>query len=189
MNFRVVDEHGRQLAMGRNLAELKRALGATDAAAALRRLGAACRKRRATARWNFGDLPEIMEIRAGRADAGRLPGARRRSATRCALQVFDSPEHARAVHRAGLRRLLALSFRERVRDLEKLRRRDNALNLQFAQLAEDVALKDEIVTAALERTFLAEAAADDAGGVRAQRRGRPQPLQPDRAGARCAPSA
>jgi len=71
--------------------------------------------------------------------------------------VFDSPEHARAVHRAGLRRLLALSFRERVRDLEKLVSRDNALNLQFAQLAGDVALNDEIVTAALERTFLAEA--------------------------------
>ena len=30
MNFRVVDEHGRQLGMGRDLAELKRALGGGD---------------------------------------------------------------------------------------------------------------------------------------------------------------
>ncbi|MDX1376195.1 MAG: DUF3418 domain-containing protein, partial [Burkholderiales bacterium] len=74
-----------------------------------------------------------------------------------ALQVFDSPEQARGVHRAGLRRLLAIALRERVRDLEKLVARDNATNLQFAQLAGDVALKDEIVGAALDRAFLAEA--------------------------------
>ena len=50
------------------------------------------------------------------------------------------------VHRAGVQRLLRIMFRERVRDLEKLVARDNALNLQFAQLAGDVALKDEVVS-------------------------------------------
>ena len=63
-----------------------------------------------------------------------------------ALQVFDSPERAREVHRAGVRRLLAIAFRDRVRDIEKGMARDMAL----------AALKEDIVCAALDRTFLAE---------------------------------
>jgi ATP-dependent helicase HrpA len=62
------------------------------------------------------------------------------------LQVFDSPEKARAMHRAGVRRLLAIAFRDRIRDLEKALARDVAL----------APLGDDIVAAALERTFLAE---------------------------------
>jgi ATP-dependent helicase HrpA len=62
------------------------------------------------------------------------------------LQVFDSPEKAREVHRAGVRRLFAIAFRERIRDIERTLAKDIALG----------PLKDDIVVAALERTFLAE---------------------------------
>ena len=61
------------------------------------------------------------------------------------LQVFDSPERAREIHRAGVLRLLALAFSERLRDIEKSLSKDMTL----------AALKDDIVSAALERTFLA----------------------------------
>jgi ATP-dependent helicase HrpA len=62
------------------------------------------------------------------------------------LQVFDSPEKARREHRAGVRRLLAIAFRDRVRDLERAMAKDVLLG----------PLKGDVVTAALERTFLAE---------------------------------
>jgi ATP-dependent helicase HrpA len=62
------------------------------------------------------------------------------------LQVFDSPERAREVHRAGVLRLLAIAYRERVRDLEKGIAKDMAL----------ASVKDDIVAAAFDRTFLAE---------------------------------
>ena len=159
MNFRVVDEHGRQLAMSRNLAELKRAW-APQTQAALADSASVPEDQRHRA-WDFGDLAEIMEIRsvggAGRGDQ-TLVGypALADLGDAVALQVFDSPERARAVHRAGLRRLLSITFRDRVRDLEKSVARDNALKLQFAQLAGDVALPHEVVMAALERTFFAE---------------------------------
>ena len=51
------------------------------------------------------------------------------------------------MHRAGVRRLLAIAFRERVRDIEKAPRR---------RTWRSRALKDDIVAAALDRTFLAE---------------------------------
>ena len=72
------------------------------------------------------------------------------------LQVFDSPEKARELHRAGVLRLLAIAFRDRIRDLER-------------SLAKDVVLgplKGDVVAAALARTFLQDGGADLAGAVR-----------------------
>jgi len=143
MNFRVVDDHGRQLGMGRNLGELKRELGGgterilqaeSQQAAAPRHTG-----------WTMGNLPELMELeRDGQTLIGYPALVDAQDAV--FLQVFDSPEKAREVHRAGVRRLLAIAFRERIRDLERALAKDMALG----------ALKDDIVVAALERTFLAE---------------------------------
>jgi hypothetical protein len=41
--------------------------------------------------------------------------------------VFDTPERAAGLHRAGVRRLLAIAFKERIRDLERAWARDIAL--------------------------------------------------------------
>jgi ATP-dependent helicase HrpA len=147
MNFRILDEHGRQLAMSRNIAALKEEFGSH-----LRQTLAgetSNRDERRFTTWTFGDLEEMMEIRRGGQtligypalqDAGgdENPGV--------TLQVFDSPERAREVHRAGVLRLLAIAFRDRLREIEKDLAKDMAL----------AALKDDIVAAALERTFLAE---------------------------------
>ncbi len=159
MNFRVIDEHGRQLALGRNLVELKREL-AEQTQAALRDDAPAVTGRESGVRhtaWTFGDLEEIMEIRR---DGQTLVGypALVDAGEGVTLQAFDSPERAREIHRGGVRRLLAIAFRERLREIEKQVAKDNALNLGFAQVAGDVALKEEIVAAALDRTFLADSA-------------------------------
>ena len=141
MNFRVVDDSGRQLGMDRNLAELKRSLG-EKTAAILQTEAAAPASERYTG-WTMGDLAEIMEIERGGqtligypalADAGEA----------VTLQVLHSPENAREIHRGGVRRLLAIAFRDRIRDLERTLARDAALG----------PLKADVVTAALERTFL-----------------------------------
>jgi len=141
MNFRVVDDHGRQLGMDRNLAQLKGSLG-EKTAAILQTEASAAESERYTG-WTMGDLPEIMEIERGGqtligypalADAGEA----------VTLQVFHSPEKAREIHRGGVRRLLAIAFRDRIRDLERTLARDVALG----------PLKADVVTAALERTFL-----------------------------------
>ncbi len=68
MNFRVVDEHGRMLAAGRNLAQLRAEFG-KQAQATFQQLAAsdtqvaqALAHENLTA-WSFGPLPEIMEIK------------------------------------------------------------------------------------------------------------------------------
>ncbi|MEW6691053.1 MAG: DUF3418 domain-containing protein, partial [Pseudomonadota bacterium] len=139
MNFRVLDENGRHLGMGRNLQELKGEFGART-----QKIFADESLDKYTG-WTFGDLDEVMEIRrAGQTLIGYPAVADAGDAV--TLQVFDSPEKARATHRAGVLRLLRIAFRDRVRDLE----RSLAKNMALASL------KDDLVSAALERTVLAE---------------------------------
>ena len=140
MNFRVLGEGGRQLAMGRDLAALKREFSG-EAQAALQE-DLPLEKHTG---WTMGDLADIMEIERGGRTLVGYP-ALVDAGDGVTLQVFESPEKAREEHRAGVRRLLAVAFRDRVRDLERSLARDVALG----------PLKSGIVAAALERTFLAE---------------------------------
>jgi len=142
MNFRVLDEHSRQLDMGRNLAELKRALGGKTEAI-LQEEAPVDEGERYTG-WTMGDLPELMEIRRGGQTLVGYP-ALVDADDAVTLQVFDSPEKAREMHRGGVLRLLGIAFRDRIRDIER-------------SLAKDIVLgplKDDVVAAALQRTFLA----------------------------------
>jgi ATP-dependent helicase HrpA len=143
MNFRVVDEHGRQLGMGRDLAALKREL-APQAEAELRTEAAVDDSERHTG-WTMGELRELMEIRRGGQVLVGYP-ALVDAGDAVTLQLLDSPEKARETHRGGVLRLLRIAFRERVRELEKALAKDMSL----------AALKDDLVAAALERTFLAD---------------------------------
>ncbi len=143
MNFRILDEHGRQLAMGRNVAGLKEEFG-SRVKEKLEEENSKVDGERFTS-WTFGDLDEVMEIHRGGQTLVGYP-ALLDAGDGVTLQVFDSPERAREVHRAGVLRLLAIAFRERLREIEKGLGKDMAL----------ASVKDDIVPAALERTFLAE---------------------------------
>jgi ATP-dependent helicase HrpA len=144
MNFCVVDEHGRQLGMGRSLAELKRELAGASQQALRGPAAAEAPAERFTA-WTFGDLPERMEIQRGGRTLVGYP-ALEDAGDAVVLQVFEAPEKAREVHRAGVKRLLAIAFRERLRDVEKGALQDMTL----------AALRGDLVRAALDRCFLAE---------------------------------
>ncbi|MGH8765054.1 MAG: ATP-dependent RNA helicase HrpA, partial [Burkholderiales bacterium] len=63
MNFRVLDEHGRQLAMSRNLLELKEEF-AEEVQEQLTEAAPDQTAERYVA-WNFGDLDEVMEVQRG----------------------------------------------------------------------------------------------------------------------------
>jgi ATP-dependent helicase HrpA len=141
MNFLVVDEHQRQLALGKDLAALKKEFSAGIETA----LQQEARGESYTG-WTMGDLAEIMEIESGGQTLVGYP-ALVDDGNAVSLQVFDSPEKAKGLHRAGVRRLLAIAFRDRVRDLERAWAKDAALG----------PLKDDLAAAALDRAFLGDA--------------------------------
>lgn len=206
MNFKVIDEHGRQLAMGRNLAQLRAELGAQAqqhfqkiaAAATLAPAGepaaAAAGARGARARrvplgappraaepaaqagaaagatalyehlttWNFGKLPELLEIRRRGETLFGYPALVDRG-THCDVEVFDSPDEAARIHRAGLRRLFALQLKEPIKYLEKNLPGLREMAMQYMSLGTQDELRDQLIATALDRACLQEPLpADDA---------------------------
>src|SRR5258708_35680544 len=71
MNFRVVDENGRQRAMQRDLAAIKRELG-EETKTLLQQEAPVDEGARHTG-WTMGELPEIMEIERGGQTLSRVP--------------------------------------------------------------------------------------------------------------------
>jgi ATP-dependent helicase HrpA len=120
MNFRVVDEHGRQLGMSRNFASLHAELALRTAPAivsATEEKGIAVSEKRYTS-WSFGDFAETSVVkRAGQNVT--LFNALVEEGDAVVLRAFDIRESAQAAHRGGLRRLFMLLLKEQVKYLEK----------------------------------------------------------------------
>jgi ATP-dependent helicase HrpA len=197
MNFRVVDEHGRQLGMGRNLAALKAELGgqARSAFQALATLQVARREptddagkpvhastrqpapqAKAAAApaaaatyttWAFGELPELMEVQRGAQTLVGFPALIDRG-SHVEIEVFDEPDVAAHKHRAGLRRLVALQLKEPLKYLEKNIPDLQKMAVAYMSLGTQEELRDQIIDVALERAFLAEPLPADEAGFKAR---------------------
>jgi ATP-dependent helicase HrpA len=185
MNFRVVDEHGRQLAMGRNLASLKAELGmqarsAFQALAVMKGPTIPADKEKpplppgegrvegsgATyADWTFGELPELMEIRQGQQTLVGFPALIDRG-SHVAIEVFDEPDVAATRHRAGLRRLVALQIRDALKYLEKNLPELQKMSVLFMPLGTADELREQIIDLALDRAFLGDPLPSDAASFR-----------------------
>jgi ATP-dependent helicase HrpA len=166
MNFKVIDEHGRQLAMGRNLAQLRAELGTVAQRSFQAAVGSDQRVAETVADrivdWDFGELPELLEVRRnGHAVVG-YP-ALIDHGTHCALEVFDDATEAATKHRAGLRRLFRLQLKEQIRFLEKSLASLQTVQMQAATVPALAAalpsieeLREQVVSAAVERACLAD---------------------------------
>ncbi|MCU9955456.1 ATP-dependent RNA helicase HrpA [Burkholderia sp. BKH01] len=217
MNFKVIDEHGRQLAMGRNLAQLRQELGAQaqqqfqkiaaastistggeadagpaagQAAAPAAVAGSAGRGAKAgkgaapqtaaaaeagatalyenLTTWNFGKLPELLEIRRRGQTLYGYPALVDRG-THCDVEVFDSPEEAARIHRAGLRRLFALQLKEPIKFLEKNLPGLREMAMQYMSLGTQDELRDQLIDTALDRACLQDPLPDDDASFHARR--------------------
>ncbi len=154
MNFLVVDEHGRQLAMGRSLAQLRAELGeqAGEQFSAIAQPKAALSGITA---WNFGDLQEIMEIRQGAQTLIGYPALVDRGES-VDLEVLDSPHKASSLHRDGLRRLFMLQLKEQTRYLEKNLPGLRDMGMQFLAFGDAASLKDQLLRVSFDRACMAE---------------------------------
>ncbi|MGH8698588.1 MAG: DUF3418 domain-containing protein, partial [Burkholderiales bacterium] len=154
MNFRVVDEHGRQLALGRNLAQLRAELGERAGEQFANVAGATAAVTGLTD-WSFGELEEMMEITRGGQTLIGYPALVDRGDT-VDLEVLDSADKARPAHRAGLRRLFMLQLKEQAKYIERSLPGLQAMVLQFATLGDANDLRRQLVAAAFDRTCLGE---------------------------------
>ena len=180
MNFRLIDEHGRQLEVERNLARLRSEYGETARSAfqAIAQetvqveLGVESTPRpgRSTApidkarqveqggyrTWEFGELPETLEIQKGNKTLFGYPALVDRGEY-CDLEVFDDLLEARKQHQLGLRRLFALNNKDTLKALQKQLPGIRELGLLFINVGSVDGLVEQILNLALERAFMADA--------------------------------
>jgi ATP-dependent helicase HrpA len=185
MNFRLIDEHGRQLEVERNLARLRSDYGQTarNAFQAIAQETAQVElgmepprgeKSKSNANggantadttrkveqggyraWEFGELPETLEIQKGNKTLFGYPALVDR-VDFCDLEVFDDLEEARKQHALGLRRLFALSNKDTLKALQKQLPGIRELGLLFINVGSVEGLIDQILNIALERAFMTE---------------------------------
>ncbi|WP_083393509.1 ATP-dependent RNA helicase HrpA [Polynucleobacter sp. MWH-Tro8-2-5-gr] len=179
MNFRLIDEHGRQLEVERNLARLRSEYGQTarDAFQAAAQevvqaeLGIESSSKasahsdkadpaRQVAQggyrsWEFGELPETLEIQKGNKTLFGYPALIDRGDF-CDLEVFDDLLEARKQHAQGLRRLFALGNKDTLKALQKQLPGVRELGLLFINIGSVENLIEQILNLSIERAFMTE---------------------------------
>jgi ATP-dependent helicase HrpA len=185
MNFRLVDEHGRQLELERNLSRLRAEYGETARTAfqaiaqqavhdelgsstpvnnsapvgKMNQSGNASSVKTVEQggyrSWDFGELPETLEIQKGNSTLFGYPALVDRTVA-CDLEVFDDLLEARKHHWQGLRRLFALSNKDTLKALQKQLPGIRELGLLFINIGSVDDLTEQILNLALERAFMSD---------------------------------
>ena len=156
MNFRAIDEHGRQLSMSRNFAQLHGELAPRIAPVAAiepsGEQGEKAAEQRYTS-WSFGAFSETREVqRAGQTVT--LFNALVDDGDAVVLRAFDTRDAAQTAHRGGLRRLFMLLLKEQVKHLEKNLPDAQRLGMLFMPFGTQQELQQQILALSFERCCL-----------------------------------
>jgi ATP-dependent helicase HrpA len=155
MNFRIVDEHGRQLGMSRNFAQLHAELAPHAApliVAAAEEKGAAVSAQRYTS-WSFGAFAEASVVKRAGQDV-TVFNALVDEGDAVTLRAFDTRDAAHAAHRGGLRRLFMLLLKEQVKYLDKNLPDAQRLGMLFMPFGTQQELQQQILAMTFERCCL-----------------------------------
>ncbi len=165
MNFRLIDEHGRQLELERNLNRLRSEYGAIarDAFQSLadanirtvqtnQAQGLPIQKGSYQA-WDFGELAQTVTMTRGNQTIQGYPALVDRK-TAVELEVFDDPAEAKRIHRQGLCRLYSLVLKEHTKALHKQLPHAREIGLLFIQIGSIEELIEQIGMMAIERAML-----------------------------------
>ena len=154
MNIRIVDEAKRELAMGRDLAELRKRLG--EAASLTLAKAKPGMEREGITSWDFGELPEQVTFRRGNQTLTGYPAVTPSPDNSVAIRLFDTPDKAADAHREGAKRLMAFELKEQVKNLDRALPGFNALALKFNAIMPAEKLKADLIEAIVDRAFIGE---------------------------------
>src|SRR5260221_15442 len=155
MNVRIVDEAKRELAMGRDLAGLRKRLG--EAASLTLAKAKPGMEREGITKGDFGDLPEQLTFRRGNETLTGFPALTPSpDGQTVAIRLFDTRERADEAHRAGVKRLMVMELREQVKNLDRAFPGFNALALRFSATITAERLRSDLLEAIVDRAFIGE---------------------------------
>ncbi len=156
MIFRVIDDAGREMASGRDLAALKTQLGQ----AAQLTFGNVGKDETGIERdnikvWDCGDLPaQISFTRKGCKLTGYPALVDERDSV--AIRLFDVQQAADDAMRLGVTRLMRLALKEQMKQLEKNLRGFDQAAIQLRSVAGVDDLREDLVAAITDRAFIGD---------------------------------
>ena len=157
MNFRVIDEHGRQLGMSRNFAQLRTEWAPRQEFASAPVAKSAGPQQKSGGEryteWSFGDFkPTREESRAGQIIT--VFNALVDEGDAVSLHSFDTQDAAKAAHRPGLRRMFMLALKEQMKYLEKNLPGLQAMAMQWLPFGSQQDLQRQILAVTFDRCCL-----------------------------------
>ncbi len=156
MNFRIMDNHGQELAIGRDLAELRQKFG--QAAQMTFAHGPETTiERHGVTKWDFGDLPETLTITRDGTKITGYPALAERGES-VSIVLLDTPAAAAQEMRAGVRRLLWLSLKAQRKQWEKQLPNFTKMALQARRTLTTDELRKDLLTCIADRAFIGDEA-------------------------------
>lgn len=153
MNFRIIDEKGRELGMGRDWNALKQQLG--QAAQLTFRSNSPSIEKTGLKQWDFGDLPATLTFsKEGRQMTG-YP-ALEDNIESVSLKLFDTEAAAIEAHRKGVCRLMRFELKEQMKQLEKGLPGFTQYALLLRNIISNEDLKQDMLATIADRAYIGE---------------------------------
>ncbi len=153
MNFSVLDDAGRELAMGRNWLALKKQLG--SAAQLTFRNASPDIEKTGLKQWDFGDLPQTLSFERDGLKVTGYP-ALEDNVDSVAVKLFDTEREAIVTHRKGVCRLMRFELKEQIKQLEKGLPNFNQFALLLRNIVSVDDLREDMIAAIADRAFIGE---------------------------------
>ncbi len=153
--FELVDDEGKRLDGSRDLEVLQQAWG-EQAQSRFSRVADSRYERRNVRDWDFGDLPEFVEIAKSGVTLRAWP-ALEQADELVNLRLFDNPDAAAAAHRQGVLALFRLNAGRRLRDVRRAVPELQKQTLWFAPMGSAERLQADLELAVLQAAFMAGA--------------------------------
>jgi ATP-dependent helicase HrpA len=153
MNFSVIDDAGRELAMGRDWNALKKQLG--SAAQLTFRNASPDIEKTGLKQWDFGDLPQTLSFERDGLKVTGYPALEDDIDT-VSVKLFDTEREAEQSHRKGVCRLMRFELKEQMKQLEKSLPNFNQYALVLRNVMPPDDLRDDMITAIADRAFIGE---------------------------------
>ncbi len=153
MNFSIVDDAGRELAMGRDWRALQKQLG--QAAQLTFRNTSPDIEKTGLKQWDFGDLPQTLSFERDGLKVVGYP-ALEDDVDSVSVKLFDTEREAAVNLRKGICRLIRFELKEQMKQLEKSLPNFNQYALMLRGIMSPEDLREDMMTAIADRAFIGE---------------------------------